>query len=302
MRSLRDWRFAILPLALWVWLLGSRAAAQKDSFQFVILGDRTGEAQPGVYERVWQEAAAANPAFVLSVGDSIQGLNDATSESEWRQFEQILAPYRRFKLFLAPGNHDIWSAPSEMLFQKYAARLSQLPHLAQPPHLAHYSFDYSRAHFTILDNSRSDSLPPEELQFLQTDLEAHKDQPLKFIVSHRPSWLVDAMLQNPRFPLHQLAKKYGVRYVIAGHLHQMLGIDLEGVSYVSMASAGGHLRGTEQYGDGWFFGYALVGVRGQAVDFHIKELKSPQGRGRVTEPKDWLRAGGALNTTTTPGR
>jgi len=296
MRSQWAWRFAVLPLALSVWLLlDSRAAAQRSatentSFHFVILGDRTGETQPGVYEHVWQEAAAEDPAFVLSVGDSIQGLNDATAEAEWLQFERILTPYRRFQLFLAPGNHDIWSTRSAALFQKYAA------------HLAHYSFDHAQAHFTILDNSQSDNFSPQELQLLETDLEAHKDQRVKFIVSHRPSWLVDAMFQNTRSRLHQLAKKYGVQYVIAGHLHQMLDIDLEGVRYVSMASAGGHLRGTEQYGDGWFFGYALVGVHGQAVDFHIKELKPPHGQGRVTEPKDWLKAGGALNMTTTPGR
>jgi hypothetical protein len=127
MRSLRIW---LLPLALVVWLLcisaaAQRTAAQTDSFQFVILGDRTGEAEPGVYERVWQEAAAENPAFVVSVGDSIQGLNDTTVEAEWRQFEQVLTPYRRFPLFLAPGNHDIWSVRSEALFRKYAAHPPQ---------------------------------------------------------------------------------------------------------------------------------------------------------------------------------
>jgi len=249
-------------------------------------GDRTGETQPGVYQRVWQEAAAEDPAFILSVGDSIQGLNDATAEAEWRQFEQILTPYRRFWLYLTPGNHDIWSARSETLFRRQAA------HPPSALGLTHYSFDYSQAHFTLLDNSQSDNFSPAELQFLQMDLEAHKDQPLKFIVSHRPSWLVDAMFQDPGFRLHQLAKQYGVQYVVAGHLHQMLGIDLAGVKYVSMASAGGHLRGTHEYRDGWFFGYALVGVRGRTVDFHIKELKPPQGQGRVTELKDWRRAGG----------
>jgi len=285
MRSLRSWRFVILLLAPGVWLLGTRAAQraapESDSFQFVILGDRTGEAEPGVYERVWQEAAAESPAFVLSVGDSIQGLNDSTAEAEWRQFEKILMPYRRFPLFLAAGNHDIWSARSLALFEKHAAH---------PPH---YSFDYSQAHFTILDNSRYDSLQPEELNFLQTDLEAHKDQPVKFIVSHRPSWLVEAVFQNPTSRLHQLAKKYDVRYVIAGHLHQMLDVDFEGVEYLSMASAGGHLRGTMQYRDGWYFGYGLVSVRGNAIAFRIKELNAPEGKGRVTDLKDWRKAGGS---------
>jgi len=290
MRTERYWRFAVLSLALWAWLLGDRAAAQKDSFKFVILGDRTGETRPGIYERVWREAAGEDPAIVVSVGDSIQGLNDATAETEWRQFEQILTLYRRIPLFLTPWNHDIWSARSEALFQKYAG------------HPTHYSFDYLRAHFTILDNSRSDQFSTDEMRFLEEDLEAHKEQPAKFIVSHRPSWLVDAMFQNPRFALHQLAKKYGVRYVIAGHLHQALEVDVEGITYLSMPSAGGHLRGTEKYQDGWFFGHALVGVRGGEIDFHIKELSSPQGQGRITEPKDWRKVGVAFGGKAAPNR
>ena len=279
----RVWRFVILALTLWAWLLANRAAAQRDSFQFAILGDRTGEAQSGIYERVWQQAAAENPAFVVAVGDSIEGSNDATAEAEWQQLERILALYRRFPLFLAPGNHDIWSPRSEALFQKHAG------------HPAHYGFDYMGAHFTVLDNSRSEELSTNELLFLEKDLEAHKDQPAKVIVSHRPSWLIEAMFQNPRFALHQLAKKYGVQYVIAGHLHQMLEVDLDGVTYLSMASAGGHLRGTEQYADGWFFGYALVAVHGKDIDFRIKELKPPRGQGRVSAPRDWRKAGAGAN-------
>src|SRR5258708_24895515 len=104
MKIPRYWRLACLVSALGLWLLANRAAAQKDSFQFVVLGDRTGDAQPGVYEQAWQEAAAENPAFVMSVGDSIEGSNEAKAEAEWLQLEQILTPYRRYPLFLAPGN------------------------------------------------------------------------------------------------------------------------------------------------------------------------------------------------------
>jgi hypothetical protein len=32
-------------------------------------------------------------------------------------------------------------------------------------------------------------------------------------------------LQNPNFALHQLARRYGVQYVVAGHIHQTLRLD-----------------------------------------------------------------------------
>jgi Icc protein len=268
-----------LAAAVAATLISIAAAPQPDAFHFVILGDRTGDAQLGVYERVWQETAAENPAFVLTIGDTIEGMNDAAAPAQWRKVEQILMPYRRFPLYLTPGNHDIWSQSSESLFRKYAGH---------PPH---YSFDYQQAHFTILDNSRSEQFSPGELQFLEKDLEAHAAQPVKFIVSHRPSWLIDAAFVNPRFPLHQLAKKYGVKYVLAGHIHQMIHIDLEGVSYISLPSAGGHLRLSEQYQDGWFFAHTLAEVSGTSVDLQIKELGAPYGHGRVTGLRDWGRAG-----------
>ena len=255
------------------------ASAAPDSFRFEILGDRTGEAQPGVFEQVWRETAAQNPAFVVSVGDNIQGLEDSSAEAEWRAWQKIVAPYQRYPLYLVPGNHDIWSAHSEQLFRRYAAH---------PPH---YSFDYGPAHFTILDNSRTDDLPPAELTFLDTDLQAHAAQPVKFVLSHRPSWLIDAAFANRQFPLHQLAKRYGVRYVIAGHVHQLLHIDLDGVTYLSMPSSGGQLRNSHKYEDGWFFASTLVDVGGKDAVFHIHELEPPLGQGRVTTPKDWGKTG-----------
>jgi 3',5'-cyclic-AMP phosphodiesterase len=256
-------------------LVRAGTTSDLESFRFVILGDRTGEAVPGVYEHAWQAAAAGHPAFVVTVGDTIEGLNDAAAPTEWQEVERILVPYRRYPLYLAPGNHDIWSAASERLFRQYAAH---------PPH---YSFDYGPAHFTILDNSRSEEFSAGELAFLEQDLTAHRAQPVKFIFSHRPSWLVGAALQNPNFALHQLARKYGVKYVIAGHLHQMLRLDLQGVTYISMPSSGGHLRASRKYADGWFFGHALVEVHGTDVNFQIEELKAPHGQGRVSKPLDW---------------
>jgi Icc protein len=242
---------------------------------------------------VWKEAAAEHPAFVVTTGDSIQGDSDAAAEQEWREAARIWA---HIPLYLVPGNHDVFSPTSEQLYRKYSGRP------------LHYSFDREDAHFTVLDNSRSDELSAGELAFVEDDLKAHAAARVKFILSHRPSWIIPVALRNPDFPLHKLARQYGVQYVIAGHLHQMLRFELEGVTYISMPSAGGHLRLSKAYDDGWFFGHARVAVEGRGIDFRIEESKAPFGQGRTTKATDWgmtglvQRAAGGSRSAGTPAK
>jgi predicted phosphodiesterase len=251
----------------------------RNEFQFAILGDRTGGAVPGVFEEAWRETDRDHPDFVISVGDTIEGGDDLTVDAEWQQIMRALGPYRRYRLFLTPGNHDVWSVASAQAFEKYSK------------HPLHYSFDYQQAHFTVLDNSRSDNMPTEELAYLEKDLQMHQKQPVKFIFSHRPSWILQVVLANPDFPLHRLAKRYGVKYVVAGHLHEMLHFEVDGVTYLSIASSGGHLRSTKRYEDGWFFQHTSVTVRENSVNFKIKELDPPFGHSRVSTLADWGAAG-----------
>ena len=279
--------FRSLTCILLMLLAAALDQASPDSnapFHFEILGDRTGGAVPGAFEEAWKEAHVSQPAFILTVGDSIEGGNDETAETEWLQFERIVGAKSRYQLFLTPGNHDIWSAKSEALFVKHAHR----------PH--HYGFDYQTSHFTVLDNSRGTDGPdeqfsPDELEFLHKDLASHAAAKVKFVISHRPSWLFPVLVGNPAVPFHQLMKQYGVKYVIAGHIHQMLHFELDGVTYLDVASAGGHLRDTKQYERGWFFAHTLVSVDGTSAHFSIRELASPFGKGRTTMPGDWGSAG-----------
>ncbi len=253
--------------------LGGLAA--DSAFTFDILGDRTGSAVPGVYEEVWREVNADHPEFVLTLGDTIEGGNESTMDAEWEEALRLLQPYRRYTILSTPGNHDVWSLASALAYVKYTGRP------------LHYSFDFKQTHFTVLDNSRSDTLPASEYTFLQKDLEEHAAQPLKFIVSHRPSWIYYVALGNPNFGLHQLAKKYGVKYVIAGHIHEMLHYELDGVTYISEASSGGHLRLDKAYAKGWFFQHTAVQVNGDSVNFKIKEVSPPLGESRTTTLDDW---------------
>jgi hypothetical protein len=68
----------------------------------------------------------------------------------------------------------------------------------------------------------------------------------------------------------------------------MLHADFDGVTYLSMPSAGGHLRASMKYEDGWFFAHTAVTVSGGEVKFQIEEIK-PEGR--VTGIADWGASG-----------
>ena len=264
-------RASLAVIAVIGWALFASPAAAP---HFVLLGDRTGEVQPGIYERIWGQISQGDAAFVVSVGDTIQGGSDETAGAEWRAVRRLLEPYAKIPLYLAPGNHDIWSQASERIFREYAGH---------PPH---YSFDAGGAHFTVLDNSRSDGWPAGELQWLESDLRAHAAAPVKFVVSHRPSWLLDAALGNTNGPLQRIAKQYGVCCVIAGHVHQLIHAELEGVRYIALPSAGGHLRLSGKYEDGWFFGWTDVEIKGPEVNFQVHALD-----GHVTPITAWGRAG-----------
>src|SRR5439155_3434352 len=134
-----------------------------NNFRFCILGDRTGDAEPHVYENVWRDVDRFHPDFVVNVGDTIQGGNDATMETEWRALRPLWERYP-YKQYFTPGNHDIWSTASRKIYEKQTGRP------------AFYGFNFQNAHFTVLDNSQTENLTGEQMSFLAQDLAANKDR------------------------------------------------------------------------------------------------------------------------------
>jgi predicted phosphodiesterase len=257
-----------------VGLLGlSIGGGATGDFRFAIIGDRTGEAQPGVYEQVWREVDAWHPDMAINVGDTIQGGNDANAAREWSALKPLFSKYARYPLYFTPGNHDIWSERSRRIYERETKRA------------AHYSFDYGSAHFTVLDNSESEALSDGEMQFLAGDLEKNQGRPVKLVFFHRPSWLIPVMLGGD-FPLHRLAVKYHVQYVVAGHAHKFARFERDATTYLMVGSSGGHLRG-KGFEDGWFFHHVRATVRAGKVQMTIKEVDAPLGEGRSFTEQTW---------------
>jgi len=238
------------------------ASSPPNDFRFSILGDRTGDAQPGVYEQVWSELDALHPDFVINVGDTIQGGNDGTAASEWNALRPLWDRYRN-RIYFTPGNHDIWSPASRKIYER------------QTGHPASYSFNYQNAHFTVLDNSEASDLSlileDPQMQFLARDLSQNQARDPKFVFFHKPFWLIPVKFQSSQFPFHQLISKYGVRFVVSGHGHQYVRAEQDGIVYLEAPSSGGKLKG-QGAAQGWFYGQLLVTVKGSSVDITVKRL------------------------------
>src|SRR5258708_3153008 len=245
------------------------ASEPQSDFRFSIIGDRTGDADAHIYERVWREMRPFSPNFVINVGDTIQGGNDATAGAEWRALHSIWDKYKRPQYF-TPGNHDIWSPASRKIFKKQTGRP------------AFYGFNYQGAHFTVLDNSQTENLSEEQMAFLARDLAANKDRDPKFVFFHKPFWLIPVMFKSGEFPFHQLIRKYGVRYVVSGLGHQYKRLEQGGIVYIEAGSSGGKLKGGEVSGGG-FLGPIFTRVLGSSVEMTVKEVDPPLGQGHLVK-------------------
>src|SRR5713226_5177640 len=278
-RANRRWVAASITTLALCAIAGVRAYNEpKNDFRFSILGDRTGAAQPQVYGRVWREVDLLHPDFVINVGDTIEGGNDAGAEAEWRALRPLWDRYKQYPLYFTPGNHDIWSDVSRRIYEKESG------------HPAFYSFNYQDSHFTVLDNSQTENLGDQQMEFLARDLEQNKDRNPKFILFHKPFWLIPVKFQSGEFPLHKLARKYGVRYVISGHGHQFVRAVQDGIVYLEVGSSGGHLRGKE-FSQGWFYHHVYARVNGSRIEMTVKEIDGPLGKGRMFKAEDWGGSG-----------
>ncbi len=205
------------------------AAPAPPVVRFAVIGDRCGGHQPGVYEEIVAEVERLRPDFVVTVGDQIEGyVEDSLAVTAmWKEYKAIVAPLT-MPLYLAPGNHDIWSAFAVPFFQREAGA-------------PYRSFDVEGLHFVVLDTGRWDrsaDLPREQLDWLTKDLEAHRTARYTFVIYHKPFWY-DTTAAGLPDPLHDILVRYGVDAVFSGHDHFYFSDLYDGIRYTTVGSSGG---------------------------------------------------------------
>jgi len=268
-RSRRKKRFTILlPLFLCIFFLNAYA---EESFHFAVLGDRTGGAQPGVYEKVLAEVNRLNPDIILTVGDFIEGYNSDSSvtNKQWDEYFGMLKDMKA-KVYFTPGNHDIWDKTSEI---NYKNRIGN----------PYYSFDFKNSHFIILDVSRSEKfedIPKEQINWLKSDLEKNKGKENIYVFFHKPLWL-HLMRDNKPDSLHQIFKGFGVDGVFNGHFHNYFAGEKDGIEYTSMGASGATLS-LESKDLGQFHQFLWCTIKGNKLDVAVIGLGNIFDKNLVT--------------------
>ena len=240
------------------------------TFQFAVMGDRTGQARPGVFEASLDAVNSLRPEFVLSVGDQIEGYAGAKAglDAEWDEFEALIADRLDMKFFYVAGNHDVFDAASTAAWAERRGR-------------SYYSFVYENVLFLVLNTEDPFvTLPPEiqaraqalkeafnadpaatqerilqavagrpeplklpgsvaisdtQIAWAENTLAAHADVDWTFVILHKPAWRYD----SPAFAEIE-ARLAGRDYtVIAGHEHYFEHEVREGHDHITMATSGG---------------------------------------------------------------
>ena len=246
----------------------------KDSFHFVVYGDRTGGVPAGlkVLEQAVKDTNLISPDLVMTVGDLIQGYNRTPQWLE--QKDEFIEIMDRLDAdwFPVAGNHDVYwqrrdqdkpEGHHESNYEKHFGPLW-------------YSFKHKNTGFLVLytdegdreknekgfNQGRLQTMSDEQLEFLRSSLERLKDQKQVFVFLHHPRWLGGGYSGGNWDTVHKMLAAAGnVSAVFAGHIHRMtFHGKKDGIEYFTLATTGGHVR--EGFPDaGFLHHFNIVTVR-----------------------------------------
>ncbi len=219
-----------------------------ERFHFAIVSDRTGAARPGVFAGAMPKINLLEPAFVVSVGDLIEGYTDnqAQLDREWNEIEsfvdQLDAPF-----FYTPGNHDM---NNEVMANTWAQRFGP----------SYYHFLYKDVLFVVLNSELfgmvgSPDIPvpgpwkqSEQMHFIAQVLTQHPSPRWTIVLLHQPLWDTPE-IDEDWLRVEELLGRRNYT-VFAGHYHQYNLVQRNDRKFITLATTGGGsgLRGAA-YGE-----------------------------------------------------
>lgn len=212
-------------------------------FHFAVVSDRTGGHRPRVFAQSVQQLNLLQPAFVVSVGDLIEGYakEQAKVAAEWQEFDAYVNKLE-MPFFYVAGNHDV---SNPMQTKDWEGRYGR----------RYYHFLYRDVLFLAVcsddpsETKENPQLSQEQIAYFKRVLGANPRPRWTIVLVHKPMWTNKNIDTNGWLELEKLLA--GRSYtVFAGHVHRFQKFVRQGQNYYQLATTGGSskMRGL-RYGE-----------------------------------------------------
>lgn len=242
-----------------------------ERFSFAVFGDNTGDEQPGVFEEGVRKVNMLQPAFVMSIGDFIEGPSRAEENlsGQWDRFQSWVAKLDE-PFFYTPGNHDIQNVESEREWkERFGASYYHMRYkdtLFLVLNAEYLAFDGGldqpvdadvRGRNVWRTSAHVAQQRAAMLDYVQHVLDANKDVRWTFVFMHKPLWdpdfvwprkgpgkpRADGKPANPGWRKVEAMLADRDYTVLAGHNHDYMWDDVSDGKHthqrIIMASTGG---------------------------------------------------------------
>ena len=213
----------------------------KNKFNFVVVTDRTGGERKGIWQKGIDKINLMQPAFVVSVGDLINGYTKDLEKinNEWEEFNSLVKKLE-MPFFYVAGNHDY---TNEVMENEWFKRFGS----------DYYHFLYKNILFICLNSEhgytalKNPDLGEEQVKFVEKILKKNTNVDWTMIFMHQPLWLKES--GKNWLKVENLLKGRD-HSVFTGHHHKYKLHQRNKNDYFVLATMGGgsELRGIE-YGE-----------------------------------------------------
>ena len=257
-------------------------------FHFVVVSDRTGGARPGVFAGAMPKVNLLSPAFVVSVGDLIEGYteNQAQLNREWDEMASFVSELEA-PFFYVAGNHDMNNA---VMAEEWQRRFGP----------SYYHFLYKDVLFIVVNSElfgmvgQPDTPVPgpwkqaDQMAFIKSVLAQHPDPRWTIVLVHQPLWNYPTVNED----WLEVEALLGERdyTVFAGHFHQYSRVTRNDRNFITLATTGGGsgLRGTA-FGEFDHVAWVTMREDGPRIanvlldGIHDEDVSNPELLSSVTE-------------------
>ena len=226
----------------------------KNKFNFVVVTDRPGGERKGIWQKGIDKINLMQPAFVVSVGDLINGYTKDLDKinTEWEEFNSFVKKLE-MPFFYVVGNHDY---TNEVMENEWFKRFGS----------DYYHFLYKNVLFICLNSEhgytalKNPDLGEEQVKFVEKILKKNTNVDWTMIFMHQPLWLRES--GKNWLKVENLLKGRD-HSVFTGHHHKYKLHQRNKNDYFVLATMGGgsELRGIE-YGEFDHFMFITMTERG----------------------------------------